>query len=150
MKERNNCLDKIRDEMKDKLRNERTNNRGRYLDTLKNLIMQAMIKLIEPSLQIMCREDDRKDVEKMCPDIESEYHEFMKEKTGRDEYSCTLTVLSEKFITKEQDEDCGGVILYTENSRIVCPNMLVSRLQLAFEECLPQIRNTLFPNAKKV
>ena len=136
MKERNNCLDKIRDEMKDKLRNERTNNRGRYLDTLKNLIMQAMIKLIEPSLQIMCRQDDLKDVEKMCPDIESEYHEFMKDKTGRDEYSCTLTVLTEKFITKEQDEDCGGVILYTSNSRIVCPNMLVSRLQLAFEECL--------------
>ena len=63
MKERNNCLDKIKDTMKDKLREERTNNRGRYLSTLKNLIMQAMIKLIEPELQIMCREDDKRDVE---------------------------------------------------------------------------------------
>ena len=50
MKERNNCLDKIKLAMKDKLKNERTNNRSRYLDTLKNLILQAMIKLIEPSL----------------------------------------------------------------------------------------------------
>ena len=51
MKERNNCLDKIKEEMKVKLKNERTNNRGRYLDTLKNLITQAMIKLIEPELK---------------------------------------------------------------------------------------------------
>ena len=150
MKERNNCLDKIREEMKTKLKNERTNNRGRYLDTLKNLIMQAMIKLIEPELQIMCREDDKRDIEKMCPDIEQQYAEFMKDKTGRDEYSCKLKVMADRHITKEQDHDCGGVILITENNRIVCPNMLVSRLQLAFEECLPQIRNTLFPNSKKV
>ena len=50
MKERNNCLDKIREEMKSKLRDERNNNRARYLETLKNLILQAMIKLLEPSL----------------------------------------------------------------------------------------------------
>ena len=86
----------------------------------------------------------------MIGNIESEYHEFMKEKTGRDEYNCTLTVMDDKFITSDQDEDCGGVILYTENKRIVCPNMLVSRLTLAFEECLPQIRSTLFPGQKKV
>lgn len=150
MKERNNCLDKIKEEMKVKLKNERTNNRGRYLATIKNLILQAMIKLIEPELIVMCREDDKRDVEKMCADIESEYAEFMKEKTGRDEYSCKLVVSEDRFITKEQDEDCGGVILVTTNRRIVCPNMLVSRLQLAFEECLPSIRSTLFPNAKKV
>lgn len=101
MRERNNCLDKIKADMKLKLKDERVNNRGRYLDTLKNLILQAMIKLLEPELQVCCREDDRRDVEKMCSDVEAEYSEFMRDKTGRDEYVCKLTVLTEKFITPE-------------------------------------------------
>ena len=50
MKERNKCLELIREEMKEKLKNERLNNKTRYLATVKNLILQAMIKLIEPSL----------------------------------------------------------------------------------------------------
>jgi len=109
-----------------------------------------MIKMIEPSLKICCREDDRSDVQGMLKELEGEYHKFMLDKTGRDEYNCTLTVMQDRSITEEQDEGCGGVVLYTEDHRIVCPNMLSSRLQLAFEECLPQIRNTLFPNQNKV
>ena len=77
MKERNNCIEKIREEMKIKLKNERTNNRTRYLATLKNLMLQAMIKLLEPSLQVVCREDDKKDVQAMLKDIEKQYHQFM-------------------------------------------------------------------------
>lgn len=137
MRVRNECLDKIKEAMKLKLKQQRTENRGRYLDTLKNLILQAMIKLLEPELIICCREDDKKDVESMLPDIQKTYHKFMQEKTGRDEYNCTLSVMKERFIQKEQDDDCGGIILYTADKRIVCPNMLTSRLHLAFEECLP-------------
>jgi V-type H+-transporting ATPase subunit E len=93
MKERNNCLDKIKVIMKGKLKDERINNRERYLGTLKKLILQAMIKLIEPSLIICCREDDKDDVEGMMEECETEYHEFMEEKTKRDEYNCTLSVM---------------------------------------------------------
>lgn len=149
MKERNNCLEKIRADMKIKLREERTNNRARYLATLKNLILQAMIKMIEPSLKICCRDDDRSEVQGMLKDLEGEYHDFMKKQTGRDEYLCTLSVMQDRSITDDQDDGCGGIVVYTEDHRIVCPNMLSSRLQLAFEECLPQIRQTLFPGAKK-
>ena len=56
--------------------------------------------------------------------------------------------MEERYITDEQDDGCGGIVMYTDDKKIVCPNMLVSRLGLAFEECLPQIRSTLFPNAK--
>ena len=64
----------------------------------------------------------------------------MHEKTGRDEYVCELTVLDDKFLSEVQDEGCGGVIVYSDNSKIVCPNTLKDRLNLAFEELLPQIR----------
>ena len=73
----------------------------------------------------------------------------MLEKTERDEYECTLEVIEGKYLQDEQDQGCGGVILYTENQRIVCPNTLYNRLDLAFEEFLPQIRQTLFPDANR-
>ena len=150
MKERNNCIEEMKKEMKEKLKQERSSNRKRYLDTLKNLILQGMIKLLEPSLQICCREDDVKDIKGMTSGIEKEFSKFMKDKTGRDEYECKLSVMGDRFIKPEQDEDCGGIILYTDDHRIVCPNMLISRLGLAFEECLPMIRTTLFPDNVKV
>ena len=40
--------------------------------------------------------------------------------------------------------------MFSADQRIQCPNMLISRLDLAFEESLPEIRNTLFPEAKAV
>ena len=61
----------------------------------------------------------------------------MHENTGRDEYDCKLIVLEDNNLTEEQDQGCGGVILYTSNSKIVCPNTLKNRLDLAFEELLP-------------
>ena len=86
--------------MKIKLKNERQSNRSRYLATLKNLILQCMIKLIEPSLQICCREDDKGDVKGMLKDIEKEYSKFMNDQTGR-EYECTLSIMTDRAITTE-------------------------------------------------
>ena len=58
MEERNNCLLEVKAGMLDKLRNERENNRERYIATVRSLIFQSMIKLLEPSLKILCREED--------------------------------------------------------------------------------------------
>ena len=149
MDERNKCLLIVKEMMKKKLVNERNNNRERYLATAKNLIFQAMIKLLEPSLKILCREEDQDDIKDFIEDLQNDYHEFMLEKTGRDEYECTLEVFDTTFLKDDQDLGCGGVILYTDNQRIVCPNTLFNRLDLAFEEFLPQIRGTLFPEADK-
>ena len=147
MSERNKCLLKMKSDMVQKLIDERQNNRDRYLETVKNLIIQSMIKLLEPGLQIICREEDKDDIEGMLGDIQSQYHEFLLEKTERDDYECELRVNGEKFITDEMDGGTGGVILQTLDRRIVCPNTLMNRLELAFEEFLPQIRTNLFPDA---
>ena len=50
MKERNKCLLEIREMLKQQLMTSMTKDRKRYLETVKNLILQGMIKLIEPSL----------------------------------------------------------------------------------------------------
>ena len=62
MTERNKCLIELKGIMLQKLIEERQNNRQRYLDTVKNLIKQSMIKLLEPSLKILCREEDTSDI----------------------------------------------------------------------------------------
>jgi vacuolar-type H+-ATPase subunit E/Vma4 len=81
----------------------------------------------------------------MTSKLHGEYADFMKAETGRDEYQCELVVLEDNFMSDEKDQGCGGIILYTANSRIVCENTLHQRLDLAYEELLPSIRNTLFP-----
>ena len=55
MNERNVCLTELKQLMLTKMVEERQSNRTRYLATLKNLILQSMIKLLEPSLKILCR-----------------------------------------------------------------------------------------------
>ena len=148
MSERNKCLEETKEEMKKKLQDERINNRSRYLETVKNLILQTMIKLLEPKLKILCREEDKDDIEGFLDELQNRYTEFMQEQTGRDEYQCELSIIDNGWLTDDKDKGCGGVIMYTDNSRITCPNMLISRLELAFEEFLPQIRQNMFPDAK--
>eukprot|EP00355_Strombidium_rassoulzadegani_P009349 CAMPEP_0168622510 /NCGR_PEP_ID=MMETSP0449_2-20121227/8310_1 /TAXON_ID=1082188 /ORGANISM="Strombidium rassoulzadegani, Strain ras09" /LENGTH=145 /DNA_ID=CAMNT_0008663789 /DNA_START=61 /DNA_END=498 /DNA_ORIENTATION=+ len=71
MEERDKCLKDIKTIMLGKLVEERENNRDRYLETIKNLILQSMIKLLEPSLLIMCREEDKDDIEAMIEDLQA-------------------------------------------------------------------------------
>ena len=98
MTERNECLLKTKAAMKLKLVEERQNNRERYLETVKNLIFQSMIKLLEPSLKILCREEDKGDIEGFLADLQNQYHEFMLEKTDRDEYECTLEIIEGHYL----------------------------------------------------
>ena len=86
----------------------------------------------------------------MTSDLEKKYSAFMKKETERD-YECKLIVIDDanNYLSADKDQGCGGIILYTENSRIVCPNTLIDRLDLAFEEMLPVIRSTLFPEPPK-
>jgi len=98
-----------------KLQEERTKNRKRYLKTTKDLILQSMIKLLEPELLILCRKEDGGDIKGMIKGLESEYTSFMKEKTEKDDYVCKLSIIQDANLTEDKDKGCGGVILYTEN-----------------------------------
>ena len=145
MEERNQCLMELKQDMIEKLKAQMSGDRDKYLKTLKDLIMQGMIKLAEPALQIKCREEDVGDIQGMITDLQTDYANFMQEQTGR-EYATELTVLEDNFLTDEKDKGCGGVILYSTDSRVVCPNTIIQRLELVYEEMLPQIRRELFPS----
>lgn len=103
-----------------------------------------MIKLIEEELELMVRENEVDLVRDMAAECEQEYSELMMRETG-DEYSCTLTVVEDRFLTNENGALCGGVILMAHKRRIVCSNTLEDRLGLVFEGELPLLRKGLFP-----
>jgi V-type H+-transporting ATPase subunit E len=68
-----------------------------------------------------------------------------REVKGEKVYKTKLTLVDGDFSSLAPGGDCGGVILTSLDRRIVCNNTLQSRLDLCFEELLPQIRGILFP-----
>ena len=107
-----------------------------------------MIKLMEDEIELQVREDEVPLASGLLRECQEEYAQIMLQETKRN-YSCTLAVREDKYLTKEQGGECGGVILYAHNRRIVCSNTLEDRLMQMFEAELPFIRQGLFPKPSK-
>jgi V-type H+-transporting ATPase subunit E len=148
MQQRSEHIKDLKEEMLNELRDLRVNDRDRYLGTLKNLILQSMVRMLEDEIHVKCREEDKEDIEGMCEELQTTYMEFMQEKTGRDEYSTNINIVEDDYLTADEDQDCGGVVVFNSEKTIVCKNMIVSRLKQTFEECLPAIRSGLFPGQR--
>jgi len=148
MSKRSDHIKELREEMLVELKDLRVNDRDRYLGTLKNLILQSMVRMLESEIHVKCREEDKEDIESMIDELQTTYSEFMQEKTGRDEYATNINMIEGDYLTADEDQDCGGVVVFNSEKTIVCKNMIVSRLKQTFEECLPAIRSNLFPGQR--
>jgi len=85
-------------------------------------------------------------IKDLIPECEKQYEEIMKREAHGDKtYKTKLTLVDGEFLTAAHGGQCGGVVLTSVDKRIVCNNTLQSRLDLCFEELLPQIRSILFP-----
>jgi len=148
MTERNICVEKVRSEMKEQMIRTIVNpTNPTYREAIKNLIIQGMIKLLEPTLLLICRKEDVQLVKELIPECEKLFLEIMLREaaSGDKEYKTKLTLNDSSFLSVEQGSECGGIVLTSTDRRIVCSNTLMSRLDLCFEELLPHIRRILFP-----
>lgn len=115
-----------------------------YKHLLKGLIVQGLLRLREPSLQLRCREDDLELVHGVLEAAKNEY----KEKTNTE--FVEIHVDGHKFLppgpgSKDAGLFCtGGVVLASKDGRIVCENTLDARLNVVFKQKLPEIRKRLF------
>jgi len=141
---RNECLKQLRAETLARLIEDMNNDADLYRATVKNLILQGMIKLLEDEVELLCRKGETDLIEGLVQECEEEFSAHMLEQTGR-EYSTKLTVITNSFLSLEEGSECGGVILIAHERRIVVPNTLLDRLNLVFEAELPRIRHMLFP-----
>lgn len=117
----------------------------KYRQLVKSLVLQGAVRLLEPEIWVMCRQEDRELVEGLLGEVAAEYREFTKANVGK-EMSTTFSVVTEKWM---EESDIGGVILYCNKYRTVFNNSLRSRLDLAFENSIPDIRRLLFPGKGK-
>ena len=82
MKSRDECINKIKGEARQALLNPFAHNIGKdeYRKTLKNLIIQGMIKLIEDEVELLVREQDITDglvTEELLEECQDEYKQLM-------------------------------------------------------------------------
>eukprot|EP00339_Tiarina_fusa_P011233 CAMPEP_0117028468 /NCGR_PEP_ID=MMETSP0472-20121206/20695_1 /TAXON_ID=693140 ORGANISM="Tiarina fusus, Strain LIS" /NCGR_SAMPLE_ID=MMETSP0472 /ASSEMBLY_ACC=CAM_ASM_000603 /LENGTH=233 /DNA_ID=CAMNT_0004735961 /DNA_START=31 /DNA_END=732 /DNA_ORIENTATION=- len=116
---------------------------GDYKKLLEALILQALLKMKEQDINIICREQDTKLVEAVLPAVVEKF----KEKTG---ITANLTVEKKHRLAPAPREGykgptcSGGVVLSALGGKILCNNTFEQRLALASEGLLPEIRAILF------
>lgn len=157
MKTVNSFIEKIYKDAKDKMVARQQADKAQYRDFLKALIVQGLIKLMEAEVHIRCRKSDLALVNEVFQKAGEEYKALMKKevKLFKDrDVPLKLVVESDRFLAEYSDvegaDSCmGGIVLHARKGRIVCANTIDERLQLVYQEAIPEIRRTLFPSFAK-
>lgn len=113
-----------------------------YNKLLERLIVQALVKLSEVNVRIVCRKEDIAVVQESLARCVEEASTFLK-KTIVAEVESNFH-LPPPYTPGSLDFCNGGVIVSAMSGRIICTNTLDARLALAYEGLLPQIRSILF------
>ncbi|KFK24694.1 hypothetical protein AALP_AA8G012600 [Arabis alpina] len=123
-----------------------SNDKNAYKKLLKGLIIESLLRLKEPSVLLRCREMDKKVVESIIEDVKKQYADKAKVSSPK------ITIDDKVFLPPppnpklphSHDLHCsGGLVLASQDGKIVCENTLDARLDVAFRQRLPQIRKRL-------
>ncbi|XP_055335637.1 V-type proton ATPase subunit E-like [Paramacrobiotus metropolitanus] len=118
-----------------------TKDQNRYVDLLRNLTLEGLFNLLEPTVVVKCRGQDLHVVQDIVRESVPQY----KEKSSRD----VRAHVDENDLLGQ--DTSGGVVLQSGSGKIKMRSTLESRLEIVARENLPQIRNALFganPNRK--
>ncbi len=110
---RNDHLDLLKADTKARIISELSGTSKKYEETIKQLIIQGMIRMLEDEVEIKVRKGEQDMISKMLPACEEQFSKHMKQQTGRDTYKTKLTIIKDKFLTVEEGSEFGGVILYS-------------------------------------
>ncbi|KMT06492.1 hypothetical protein BVRB_7g156680 [Beta vulgaris subsp. vulgaris] len=115
-----------------------------YKKLLQALIVQSLLRLKESSVLLRCREMDKKVVESVLEDSKREYVE-------KANLRAPAITIDKVYLppppsgSEQHGPSCsGGVVIASQDGKIVCENTLDARLDVAFRQKLPQIRKHLF------
>eukprot|EP00386_Alphamonas_edax_P005866 GDKI01019161.1.p1 GENE.GDKI01019161.1~~GDKI01019161.1.p1 ORF type:complete len:258 (-),score=96.50 GDKI01019161.1:43-741(-) len=124
--------------------------KNRYNQLILDLIVQALLKLLEDNVILRCRQCDVQLIEAIIPQATAKYSAILKQSAGVTR-NVKITVDKQNFLAppptgNDAGRTCsGGVVVMSTNLRITCDNTLDARLNLVVEECKPIVRQTLFP-----
>lgn len=84
-------MTKAVDDTKEKLKEFAKSSNSKYINLLKDLIVQGMTQMIEEECFVRVRKEDKDAVSGILSKCEKEYTDIMKKETGRD-YKCQLKI----------------------------------------------------------
>lgn len=106
---------------------------------------------METSVTIKCRKSDEEMIKGMLEEIKTIYTQKIKNEVPKiKKIECELTIDNENYLPEFNKEGTGlasclgGVELMAHRNRIVCNNTLEARLELCYQDALPEIRDILF------
>ncbi|XP_059668164.1 V-type proton ATPase subunit E1-like [Cornus florida] len=115
-----------------------------YKKLLKGLIVQCLLRLKEPLVLLRCREIDAKLVGSVLEDAKKEYAEKAKVLAPKVTID-TVYLPPPPSSAEAHGLSCsGGVVLASQDGKIVCENTLDARLDVVFRQKLPEIRKRLY------
>ncbi|XP_010543145.1 PREDICTED: V-type proton ATPase subunit E2 isoform X2 [Tarenaya hassleriana] len=113
----------------------------------KKLLRGLIVQLKEPSVLLRCREMDKKTVESIIEEAKREYADKAKVQVPKVTIDAKVFLPpppNPKTASDSHHLSCsGGVVLASQDGKIVCENTLDARLDVAFRQKLPQIRKHL-------
>ncbi len=109
---------------------------------------------MEAEVSVRCRKSDENLVLSVIESAIDEYKEIIQREVKRfqgKDVPCKVTIDKNKYLPeyneKEGGESCmGGLVIHCRRGRIVCSNTLDERLQLCYQEAIPDVRRILFPS----
>ncbi|KAL2328988.1 hypothetical protein Fmac_022415 [Flemingia macrophylla] len=123
-----------------------SNDKKAYRKLIKDMIVQGLLRLREPSVILRCREGDRKIVESLLDEVKKEYTDKSKVQAPK------ITLDDRVFLppapkngaSDSLEPSCsGGIVLASEDGKIVLENTLDARLDVIFRQKLPEVRKRL-------
>ncbi|KAJ8550770.1 hypothetical protein K7X08_000140 [Anisodus acutangulus] len=119
--------------------------KNNYKKLLKGLIVQSLLRLKEPSVLLRCREMDVSVVKSVVEDAKREYVEKAKVRAPNITIDNNVYLPPPPSYADPHRSSCsGGVVLASDDGKIVCENTLDARLDVVFRQKLPEIRKQLF------
>lgn len=137
VKARQEALGMINEECRKQL-----TNAGQDKGFITKLIVQGALMLLEPAVEVRCREGDVKMVESVLADASSLYNKQIKTSSGATK-ECKFHVSKSVFVPSTS---LGGVTLACHDGKITIDNTIDLRLKLVLEQDKPMIRKLMFPN----
>lgn len=169
--ERNKCLVKLLNKTQLELHKKCETDKAFYSDLLKKIIIESLIKLMEPAVIIKCLKRDVDLIKRIKDDCETEFSNIIKKELSKD-MKVTINISEDEYlqekklidltkkeisdISKDDEEQVkisnddtkcfGGVFMSNSEKTVICKNTLDIRTEMMFEIMLPEIRSKLFEN----
>lgn len=115
-----------------------------YKHLLKDLIVQSLLRLKEPSVLMRCRKDDLHMVESVLDSAKEEYAQKAQVHPPEIIVDSVHLPPAPSHHNEHGPHCSGGVVLASRDGKIVFENTLDARLEVVFRKKLPEIRKSLF------